>query len=91
MLFGSNFAHDDRVDTFQMARVSEDFDSHWSAIWHGSGVRCSKMVFDVSRILLPVMLSVWERSYTLHFCEDSLEWLTDDVCQNIESTSVRHS
>jgi hypothetical protein len=74
-----------------MTWVSENLNCHLFAVWHISSPCCSKMVFDISRVLLPICLSIWCWSDSLHFSEDGLEWLVNNISKHIESTSMRHS
>ena len=91
VVLSSASSHNDWVDALQVRRVGKDLDSEFIAIWIGSSVTCSQVVFDITGGSCPVLTVNFFRQDTLELGEDGLEWLSDDVGEQVETTSVRHT
>ena len=83
MLFGSDLSHDDRVDALKMRWIGENLNSQLLAIWVLSGEMCSQMVFDITRVCMPVSLLIFLGCYTLELSKNCLEWFSDDIGKHI--------
>jgi len=47
------------------------------------------VIFNITRITPNVTLM--NNFNTLEFLKDYLKWFSDDICQNVHSSSMRHS
>ena len=73
-----------------MAGVSKDFDSHFSPALIFTSVRGSQMVFHITGFFGRVVTFL-HGGYALELSEDGVKWFVDNVCQHVESSSVRHT
>jgi len=91
MLLSASSSTNDRVNSLKMRRVSKDSNlDFFTRFTVGTLQGCSKMIFDIS--------SSGEAFFTLLFRASSLEFshnlfhrLSNDISEDIKSTSVRHS
>ena len=87
----SNFSHYDWVDTLQMRWISKDFTSEGLAVRVDFGEAGTKMVFHITRRMMPVGLFVFLGHDALELGEDGCQWLSNDIGKEVESASVRHA
>lgn len=77
MLFSSSSSKYDWVDCLQVRWVSQKSDSQFLSIWIVSGVRSTKMIFDVTGVTPFKVIMIWD--FTLEFSENSLQRLVNHI------------
>ena len=83
VLFGSDFSHDDWVDALEMRWIRKNLTSHLASIWVSSSKTSSKMIFDVTRVLMPICIFVLSWSYSLELSKNDLSWLSDNIGEHV--------
>ena len=94
VLFGTSAAHYNWIHALEMRWIGQESYSHFDLVTGlrrlGSSQRCSQVVLNIARscVFCGVLLV---GSNTLELSHDDLQRLSDHICQDIESTSVRHA